>query len=172
MAYRDVCRQGRPVGGRVRQDDVNGRDRAALHDAGGVSPGLVRFIEQVIRVSPMGRPPPKPHDFPSATVHLDTYPGRGHADVHFEGRAVDVFLHFDRPADRIHGEWLFDWCVANAELHGIQGVIFGPRQWFSEKEGGAVHPRPQRDHDDHVHIELNCEGANLRLPAQRRNGTG
>jgi hypothetical protein len=38
-------------------------------------------------------------------------------------------------------------------------VIFGDRQWFSESHGGKVFQRPQHDHYDHVHVELNCDGA-------------
>jgi hypothetical protein len=158
MPWNDVCTPGRWVGGRVRQDDVARGASAADHDAGGPSPGILQFVQEVIRTSPQSNnDPPKPDDFPT-TCRVDTYPGRGAADVHFEGRAADVFL--DYSSQRAHGDWLFDSCVQNCEYYKIQGVIWGPRQWFSETRGGTPSNRPQRDHYNHVHVELNCDGAN------------
>ena len=161
MAWHDVCKRGRPAGGKVRQDDVNGSDPPSLHDAGGPSPGLLIFINEVIRIDPPWRYPPKPDDFPSGSCRLDTYPGRGAADVHFEGRAVDVFFNYNDPKGRVWGDWLFDYCVENCRTYQIQGVIFGARQWFSETRGGIEFPRGAADHYDHVHIELNGDGAAL-----------
>lgn len=158
MPWRDVCRRGRPAGGRVRQDDVKRSDGAAAHNAGGPSPGIVRFVHEVIRSSPPWRFPEKPDDFPT-DCRIETYPGHGAADVHFEGRAADVYLSYTDTSGKIWGDWLFDWCVDNCRIYQIQGVIFGNRQWFSEVRGGAVFPRTQHDHNDHVHVELNCDGA-------------
>ena len=161
MAWRDVCRRGRPAGGRVRQDDVNRSDPPAAHDAGGASPGILIFIQEVIRLSPPWRLPEKPEDFPSGACRVETYPGHGAADVHFEGRAADVYLNYNDPSGRIWGDWLFDWCVDNCRIYQIQGVIFGGRQRFSETHGGLPFPRMQHDHYDHVHVELNGDGAAL-----------
>lgn len=131
------------------------------HNAGDASPGILRFIEQVIRNTPAINVPPKPANFP-ANVRVQTHPGRHNADVHFEGRAADVFFSFHDSGKRVFGDWLFDYCVANCERYRIQGVIYGTRQWFSEMNGGRIFARTQGDHNDHVHIELNCDGANLR----------
>ncbi len=161
MPWRDICRPGRPAGGRVRQDDVNRSDPAAQHDAGGPSPGILIFVEEVVRRSPPWQYPAKPADFPNG-CRVETYPGHAAADVHFEGRAADVYLNYNDPSGRIWGNWLFDWCVDNCRIYKIQGVIFGDRQWFSEVHGGAPFPRTQRDHDDHVHVELSCDGAAMR----------
>lgn len=160
MAWRDVCVRGRPAGGRVRQDDVpRGAERTA-HDARGPSPGILRFIREVVAGSP-SLAPQKPHTFPSG-LRIETYPGTRHAfpDVHFEGRAADVYLSFRDPKQREYGNWLFDWCVANCRVYKIQGVIFGDRQWFSEMAGGRILPRRDGEaHYNHVHIELNGDGA-------------
>jgi hypothetical protein len=90
------------------------------------------------------------------------HPGRHNADVHLEGRAADVFLNYHDSTQRAFGDWLFDYCVANCERYKIQGVIFGRRQWYSEMNNGREFARTQGDHNDHVHVELNCDGANLR----------
>ena len=162
MPYTNVCRRGRPAGGRVRQDDVRRREGESDqdHNAGGPSPGIINFVQQVVRGTPPVNNPPKPAGFPSG-VRVDTWPGRGRADVHFEGRAADVYLSYQDSQERIFGDWLFDYCVANCVGYKIQGVIFGPRQWFSEMNGGQVAPRQRSDHYDHVHVELNCDGANM-----------
>jgi hypothetical protein len=160
MPYRDVCIRGRPAGGRVRQDDVPRGANPADHNAGGPSWGILGLIQGVIRDTPIPNDPPQPGDFPN-DCRVDHWPGRGNADVHLEGRAVDAFFNYRDPTERVWGDWLFDWCVANCELYGIQGVIFGDRQWFSEMHGGRVFPRQDGGlHYDHVHIELNCDGAN------------
>lgn len=130
------------------------------HNAQGASPGILRFIREIIENQPKYNIPPRPADF--YYKRIDTHPGRHHADVHLEGRAADVYYNYHNPDERRMGDWLFDYCVANCHIYKIQGVIFGRRQWYSEMNGGQVFPRTQGDHDNHVHIELNCDGANLR----------
>ena len=159
MVWRDVCVRGNPIGGRVREDDPHGTD-PKLHDAGGASPGIEKFIRDVVRTTPAINTPPKPSDFPT-WVYVETYPGQGGPDVHFEGRAADVYLDASKPTDRVSGDWLFDWCVANCTIHKVQGVIFGQRKWFAEMSGGVEQLYLGGDHNNHVHVELNCDGAAL-----------
>jgi hypothetical protein len=139
MTYRDVCRPGTPAGGRVREDDVHllPGETAEQHNAGGPSPGIQRFISQGVHGGPPNNNPPKPPGFPTGVV-VDTWPGRRHADVHYEGRAADIYFNYDDARQRGYGDWLFNYCVANCVQFGVQGVIFGPRQWFSEVRGGQV----------------------------------
>jgi hypothetical protein len=93
---------------------------------------------------------------------VQNYPGRGHPDVHLEGRAADIYLNFDNPEQRAAGEWLFEFLVHNCRHYGIQGVIYGDRRWFSEQRGGVIQTNPPGGgHRDHVHVELNLDGANL-----------
>jgi hypothetical protein len=158
MPWKDVCRRGNPAGGRVREDDVKTGDDPAGHDAGGPSPGIVRFLDEIVFNVPGWNDPPRPGDFPT-NPRVETYPGHGAADVHFEGRAADIYLSYISPAERVWGNWLFDYCVQNCSAYKIQGVIYGDRQWFSEVRGGQEFPRPVADHYDHVHVELNCDGA-------------
>jgi hypothetical protein len=154
MVWRDVCRRGRPAGGRVREDDIPRGEPKEMHDAGGPSPGIEKFIREVVRMTPLSNTPPKPADFPT-WVDIQTYPGRGAADVHYEGRAADIFLSVLIPAQKASGDWLFDWCVANCTTYQIQGIIFGKRRWFLEYHGGTETVYAGGDHDDHVHVELN-----------------
>jgi hypothetical protein len=158
MPWKDVCKRGRPAGGRVRQDDVKRGDPPGDHDAGAPSPGILRFIREVVRATPNPNVPAKPDGFPE-TCTVQTYPGHQAADVHFEGRAADVFISYQKEDSRVFGDWLFNWCFQNCTVYNIQGVIFGDRQWFSESHGGQVFTRPQHDHYDHVHVELNGDGA-------------
>jgi hypothetical protein len=163
MAWRDVCRRGQPArGNTVREDDVRGGAPAA-HNAGGPSPGIVKFIQEVVRTTPFPNLPPKPNDFP-VWCSVDDYPGQSAADVHFEGRAADVYLNKNVASQKIAGDWLLDWCVANCQAYQIQGAIFDTRQWFSEKgevlaNGGHPIPYTGGDHWNHVHVELNGDGA-------------
>jgi hypothetical protein len=167
MVWKDVCKRGRPGGGRVREDDVHG-GTAASHDAGDASPGILKFIKEVVVMTPARNIPPKPAGFPTA-CRVEMYPGQSAADVHFEGRAADVFLLVSDPTEKEAGEWLFDWCVENCEVYQIQGVIFDNRQWFSEK-GECIraghkpipaNSKQKTDHQNHVHVELNGDGAAL-----------
>jgi hypothetical protein len=128
------------------------------HDAGGPSPGILRFIQEVI-VNPLpwvGQL----RGFPRNN-RIDKHPGRHNADVHLEGRALDFYVDYDDLAARVYGDWLFDFCYRNCVQYRIQGVIFGRRQWFSEMNNGEIRVFTRGDHDNHVHIELNCDGANL-----------
>ncbi len=75
---------------------------------------------------------------------------------------MDIFLDYHDRSGRIWGDWLLDWCVWNCTIYKIQGVIFGGRQWFSETRGGVIFPRTAHDHDDHVHVELNGDGAAMK----------
>jgi hypothetical protein len=161
MAWIDVCKRGKPANtGTVRQDDVKSTDPAKLHDATAPSPGILKFVNDVVRGYTVHRPAkPFAHRL---SVAVQTYPGRSAADVHFEGRAADVFFSYNNPVERVFGDWLFDYCVINCRRHQIQGVIFGDREWFSEKNRGAIGVRRDgQAHYSHVHVELNGDGAAL-----------
>jgi len=79
--------------------------------------------------------------------------------------AADAFVDYTDSDGKTWGDWLFDWCVDNCKMYQIQGVIFGDRQWFSETMRGVVFARDKKDHYDHVHIELNGDGAATGQPA-------
>jgi len=170
MAYRPVGHRGRWNGGLVREDDPHLRDgeTVADHDAQGASPGIVWLIQRVVRTTPPGSPQ-KPADFP-CDCHVQTYPGRHHVDVHFEGRAADVFLNSRKPEQLRAGRWLFQffqYCIEHCRTYKIQGVIFAGWQWFSEQNHGMAFRRISDPHEDHVHIELNLDGADPRGGACR-----
>lgn len=162
MVWKDVCIRGNPAGGVVREDQPAKND-PKLHDAGGPSPGILKFLREVVRTTPMTNTPAKPVDFP-VWVYVETYPGRGAADVHYEGRAADIYLNVDKPNEKDWGDWLFDWCKTNCTIHKVQGVIFGRRYWMAEESKGLETVYKGTDHNGHVHVELNCDGASLGAP--------
>lgn len=160
MVWKDVCVRGIPAGGKVREDDLPKNPQKDQHDAGDPSPGIEKLIREVVRSVPFPNTPAKPSDFPTGVL-IQTYPGRGAPDVHLEGRAADIFVWNTKPNEKVWGDWLFDWCVANCVAYKIQGVIFGHRRWFSEYRGGIETVYTDIDHENHVHVELNCDGAAL-----------
>ncbi len=150
---------------RIKQYRNENQERVSAligdHDAGGPSPGIERFIAGVIRNANLIALPPRPEGFP-INVAVQTYPGRYRNDINLEGRAADIYFQYNNPKERIYGDWLFDHCVQNSARYQIQVVIFGPRQWGSESNGGRIMQRSSVDHYDHLHLEVNCGGANPR----------
>lgn len=84
--------------------------------------------------------------------------------VHATGRALDIMIHtVDDAADNDLGDPIGNWLVANAEAIGIQFIIWDLYTWMAEREPGSKgkdyggsHP-----HDDHLHIELAEDYADL-----------
>jgi len=152
MAWKDVCVRGKPAGGKVRQDDVNKGDPPSQHNAGGPSPGILIFIDEVVRIPPPWQWPQKPSDFPSASCRVDTYPGKGKSDVHFEGRAVDVFLDY---TDSDGKRWRLAFRLVRRQLQDLSdpgGYLRRPamvqrdqarRRLCSGREG-SLRPRSRR----------------------------
>src|SRR5260370_38352095 len=98
MPWKDVCKRGHPAGGRVREDDPGG-GTLEEHDAGGPSPGIVKFIHEVVRTTPVPNVPAKPLDFPVWCLVQD-YPGRKHRDGHLEGRSAEAFPENSVPVNK------------------------------------------------------------------------
>jgi hypothetical protein len=88
--------------------------------------------------------------------------GGGSLSVHSVGRALDVFVRTSNgSADNRKGDQIANWFVQNAEHVGVQMIIWDRTIWYPGSRGercyGGSHP-----HNDHVHIELNNDGANRR----------
>jgi hypothetical protein len=96
--------------------------------------------------------------------------------VHAEGRAIDWRLDSRRPKERRAAMNLIEALLAtdqNGNEHalarrmGVQGIIFDCKSWWSGMDGmgtysaceGNKHPDPTTAHRDHVHLELNWDGA-------------
>jgi hypothetical protein len=83
--------------------------------------------------------------------------------VHATGRAIDLFIPTDGgAADNALGDVVAHWLVRNAELVGVQLLIWDRTIW-KPGEGdrcyGGAHP-----HNDHIHIELSEAAGDLRTP--------
>lgn len=82
--------------------------------------------------------------------------------LHSEGRAIDVGI----PGWlRKSGDEIFHWAIANAELLGLQEIVWYGRIWSASKPYIHDHKyknssNPTLAHRDHVHIGLNKAGAN------------
>lgn len=120
---------------------------------------------------------------------------RGSFSLHSEGRAIDWRLDSGRPQERRSAMRLIRTLTmsdrngepnALARRMGVQGMIFDCRTWFGEVgELGRYSPCYKRNgelrddldrtqaHRDHVHLELNRDGARKRTsfwrsPVSRR----
>jgi hypothetical protein len=102
--------------------------------------------------------------------------GPNEFSVHAEGRAIDWRLDARKPKERRAAMNLIDTLLATddngneqalARRMGVQGIIFDCRSWWSGMDEmgtysaceGNKRPDPTTAHRDHVHIELNRDGA-------------
>jgi hypothetical protein len=87
--------------------------------------------------------------------------------VHGVGRALDIMIP---PLDRYRanssvGDPIANWLVRNAAAIGVQYIIWNRTQWSGHKSApkdrAYTGPVP---HTDHIHAEVNTDGANRRTP--------
>jgi len=127
--------------------------------------GLTR--EQVKRVIAYGRG--------SSVARVGTSRGR---DAHEAGVAADFMIPtVNHRPDLVIGNPVANYLIANAEIFGVQRVVWARTVW----EAAGLGPRgrvtlawdnrdltgpeaERRDHANHIHVELNQEGANLLAP--------
>ena len=85
--------------------------------------------------------------------------------AHAEGRALDIGLRADRPAEKVIGDGLFHAIIRAAHRSGIDNVIWnrqiwsvghgGPRPWVGKYKNGAK----KNPHIDHLHVEWTRAGS-------------
>lgn len=78
-------------------------------------------------------------------------------DQHQWGHALDLCLRDPAKATEI-----IEWLIANAEGLGLQCVIAFGNRWYSGRDAGSRfggYENPASLHTDHIHLELNTEGA-------------
>lgn len=93
--------------------------------------------------------------------------------VHATGRALDIMLPVDRTAngynnsaDNDIGDPIANWLLANAQELGVQLIIWDNMIWSSGRSPGSrlsVYTNTNK-HVDHIHVELNPDGAAMRTP--------
>jgi hypothetical protein len=110
--------------------------------------------------------------------------GPGSFSIHAEGRALDWHLDAGDPAEKRNAMRLIDMLLASdrtgeptalARRMGVQGLIFDCRQWFAgmtsldrysycyRRDGRRKRNLNRTEaHMDHIHIELNWPGAQMK----------
>lgn len=84
----------------------------------------------------------------------------GKLSVHSEGRALDLYVNANDPAQRIIAEKYVAWLIANAVELQCAYIIWNFRQWSWQKRAQGWRPyKGQSPHTDHIHVELSWEGA-------------
>ena len=83
--------------------------------------------------------------------------------MHGTGRALDVYVptRSGGAADNTVGDAVAAWLITNAASLGVQLVIWDRSSWNASRASGAKlraygGPHP---HNDHLHVELNADGA-------------
>ena len=86
--------------------------------------------------------------------------------IHGVGRALDLMIdRVDGEADR-RGDEVARWLIEHAREVGVQLIIWDGTIWstlFDPRGAVRAYTGPIR-HTDHLHVELNEDGANERLP--------
>lgn len=88
--------------------------------------------------------------------------------VHSIGRAIDLSIRVasSTEADNTAGDPVANWLLENAQDIGVQIIVWDRASWNSARSPGSrlnpyTGPIP---HIDHIHVELNLDGANRRTP--------
>jgi hypothetical protein len=87
--------------------------------------------------------------------------------VHSIGRAIDLMIpRINGDADNTAGDAVANWLIMNAASIGIQYVAWDRTQWSGHRPAGSkISPyQGPIPHTDHIHMELNLDGANQRTP--------
>lgn len=95
---------------------------------------------------------------------LDCRPNTADASqtsIHGVGRAVDAMV----PDGSRYGDAVADWLVEHAAEIGVQYVIWDHVAWNGSRATDKFRPYTgPNPHTDHVHVELNEDGAAMRTP--------
>ncbi len=87
--------------------------------------------------------------------------------VHSIGRAIDLTIRqINGDADNTAGDEVANWLVEHAQDIGVQLVVWDRASWNAGRApGGRLNPYTGPiPHTDHIHVELNLDGANRRTP--------
>jgi len=92
--------------------------------------------------------------------------------IHGTGRAIDIFINATDPEGLAVGNQIRNWMISHSLDAGIQRVIWNRYSWVADRdgwvdyckggctdEGGSKNP-----HEDHLHVEINNDAANMQLP--------
>lgn len=83
--------------------------------------------------------------------------------VHGTGRALDIMIPMvGGRANSAVGDPIANWLVTNASALGVQYVIWNRVRWSGSRTPRVAPYTGPSPHTDHVHMELNHDGANRR----------
>lgn len=84
--------------------------------------------------------------------------------VHGTGRAIDLMVRrIDGRADP-RGDEIANWLLRHAQSMGLQLIIWDRVLWNNRNPNVVRDYTGPSPHEDHLHIELNVDGANERMP--------
>lgn len=86
--------------------------------------------------------------------------------IHGTGRALDVMIaKVGGDADNTKGDKVAHWLVMHAQEIGVQLVIWDRMAWNASRKGEKFNPYTGPiPHIDHLHVELNLDGAQMKTP--------
>lgn len=97
----------------------------------------------------------------------------GQTSIHGVGRALDLMIdRVDGSADR-RGDEVARWLIEHAHEIGVQLIIWDGTIWSTLRDSLGTH-RPYTGpirHTDHLHVEVNQDAADERLPWYRGDAT-
>ena len=93
--------------------------------------------------------------------------GTNSMSIHGVGRALDIMISpIGGDADNGAGDPIAAWLMTHAQILGVQGIIFDHTIWTTSRAAGARMRAytGSNPHIDHLHVELNEQGAFENLP--------
>lgn len=88
--------------------------------------------------------------------------GGGSLSLHAEGRATDLKANANDPVEKAKADAYVEWLIANSDELQVQYLIWDGRSW---KSGRGWRPYSGVSaHRDHIHAELNRDGATRPSP--------
>ncbi len=99
---------------------------------------------------------------------------KAETSVHGVGRALDIMIpRVGGRANSAIGDPIANWLVRNATAIGVQYLIWNRVSWNGHikapKDRPYTGPNP---HTDHIHVELNQDGAGRKIPWFQRSPNG
>ncbi|QCB46895.1 peptidoglycan-binding protein [Hydrogenophaga sp. PAMC20947] len=90
---------------------------------------------------------------------------RSETSVHGTGRALDIMIRtVGGKANSAVGDPIANWLVRNASSIGVQYIIWNRIRWSGNRTPRVARYTGPSPHIDHVHVELNNDGAARRTP--------
>ncbi len=154
----DFSASGVEIDGSPVWDESLGRDNCPAASSDGAK-ALAKFISETWA---------PPVEGISDTIVCRRINGKASrlVSVHGLGRALDITVNSLDPAGLQTGNEIRNWLINNSAAIGVQRVIWNKYSWNSQRDGWNEYCPcpPNNPHTNHVHAEINLDGANMLLP--------